>query len=71
MRLARLGPAGSETPGVVLDDDLFVDLGDVVHDFDEAFFDSGAIATLPAIVADRVAAGRAGPLAGRRFGASP
>jgi len=69
MRLARLGPAGSETPGVVLDDDLFVDLSDVVRDFDEAFFGSGALATLPAIVAERVAAGRTEPLGGRRFGA--
>lgn len=67
MRLARLGPAGSETPGVVLDDDRFVDLSDVVDDFDEKFFGSGTIATLPAIVAERV--GQAQPLAGRRFGA--
>jgi 2,4-diketo-3-deoxy-L-fuconate hydrolase len=69
MRLARLGPAGSETPGVVLDDDLFVDLSDVVRDFDEEFFGSGALAGLASIVAERVASGRAEPLAGRRFGA--
>ncbi len=69
MRLARIGAAGSETPGVVLDDDLFVDLGDVVRDFDEEFFGSGALATLAGVVAERVAAGRAEPLAGRRFGA--
>jgi 2-keto-4-pentenoate hydratase/2-oxohepta-3-ene-1,7-dioic acid hydratase in catechol pathway len=67
MRLVRIGAAGSETPGVVLDGDLFVDLSDVVDDFDEAFFASGALATLPAIVAERSA--RAEPLAGRRFGA--
>jgi len=67
MRLARLGAAGSEKPCVVLDDDRFVDLSDVVDDFDERFFASGAIAGLPAIVAER--AGRAEPVAGRRFGA--
>ena len=67
MRLARIGAAGSEKPGVVLDDDLFVDLSDVVDDFDERFFGSGALATLPAIVAERV--GRAEPVGGRRFGA--
>jgi 2-keto-4-pentenoate hydratase/2-oxohepta-3-ene-1,7-dioic acid hydratase in catechol pathway len=67
MRLARIGAAGSETPGVVLDDDRFVDLSDVVDDFDERFFGSGALATLPAIVAERV--GGAESLAGRRFGA--
>ena len=67
MRLVRLGAAGSETPGVMLDDDLFVDLSDVVDDFDETFFGSGALATLPAIVAQRV--GRAEPVGGRRVGA--
>lgn len=67
MRLVRLGAAGSETPGVLLDDDLFVDLSDVVDDFDETFFGSGALATLPAIVAQRV--GRAEPVGGRRVGA--
>ena len=45
MRLVRLGPAGSETPGVLVDDDTFVDLSDVVGDFDEKFFGSGALAT--------------------------
>ena len=65
MRLVRVGAAGSETPGVLLDDETFVDLSYVVDDFNEAFFASGAIATLPAIVATR--AGEA--LAGRRFGA--
>jgi 2,4-didehydro-3-deoxy-L-rhamnonate hydrolase len=67
MRLARIGTPGSEKPGVVLDDDLFVDLSDVVDDFDEKFFAAGGLATLPAIVAERT--GRAEPIAGRRFGA--
>jgi 2,4-didehydro-3-deoxy-L-rhamnonate hydrolase len=67
MRLARLGDPGSEKPGVVLDDDLFVDLSDVVADFDEEFFASGRMAELPAIVAGRAA--HAEPVAGRRFGA--
>ena len=65
MRLVRLGPAGSETPGVLIDDDTFVDLSDDVADFDEAFFASGAIATLPAMIAER----QGEPLGDRRFGA--
>lgn len=65
MRLVRVGAAGSEAPGALLDDDTFVDLSDVVDDFNEAFFASGAITTLPAIVESRT--GEA--LAGRRFGA--
>lgn len=65
MRLVRVGAAGSETPGALLDDDTFVDLSDVVDDFNEAFFASGDIATLPAIIASRTGE----PVAGRRFGA--
>lgn len=69
MRLVRVGPAGSEVPGALIDDDIFVDLSDVVSDFNEAFFASGILATLDKVVAERVAAGRTAPLAGRRFGA--
>ncbi len=69
MRLVRIGPRGSETPGVMVDDNTFVDVSDVVGDFDEAFFGSGALVTLDDMVADRVTDGRGEPLAGRRFGA--
>jgi 2,4-didehydro-3-deoxy-L-rhamnonate hydrolase len=69
MRLVRVGPAGAEAPGALLDDDTFVDLTDVVGDYNEAFFASGAIATLHEVVAERADAGKAEPLNGRRFGA--
>ena len=69
MRLVRLGSAGSETPGVLVDDDTFVDLSDVTPDFDEKFFGSGALAGLADIVAARVAAGRTELVGDRRFGA--
>jgi len=69
MRLVRLGPAGTETPGVLIDDDAFVDLSDVVRDFDEEFFGSGRLATLAGIVDERVEAGRVEPVGDRRFGA--
>jgi 2-keto-4-pentenoate hydratase/2-oxohepta-3-ene-1,7-dioic acid hydratase in catechol pathway len=69
MRLVRLGAAGSETPGALVDDDTFVDLSDVVDDFDEAFFGSGRLADLDGVVAERVAAGRTEPRGDRRFGA--
>lgn len=69
MRLVRLGDRGSEIPGVLIDDDAFVDLSDLVADFDEAFFASGALATLDAVVAERVASGRVEPRGDRRFGA--
>lgn len=69
MRLVRLGPKGSETAGALIDDDTFVDLSDVVGDFDERFFGSGGLATLSAVIAERIAAGRTEPRGDRRFGA--
>src|SRR4051812_27932256 len=68
-RLVRLGPAGQEIAGALLDDDTFVDLSDVVGDFDEQFFASGALTGLDTVIADRRAEGRTEPRAGRRFGA--
>ena len=38
MFLMRIGPPGAEKPVVRLDDDTYVDVSDVVADFDEAFF---------------------------------
>lgn len=69
MRLVRLGPRGSETPGALIDDDTFVDLSDAIVDFDEEFFASGRLATLSGTIAERVAAGRIEPRGDRRFGA--
>jgi len=69
MKLVRVGPVGSERPGVLVDEDSFIDVSDVVDDFNEAFFGSGALATLAAIVAERAAAGKAQARDGRRFGA--
>ena len=69
MRLVRIGPAGSEIPGALVDDDTFVDLSDVVADFDESFFGSGALATLADTVATRIAEGHTEKVDGRRFGA--
>lgn len=69
MRLVRLGPVGAEVPGVLIDDDTFVGLADLITDFGEDFFRSGALATLEAEVAARVASGRTERVDGRRFGA--
>ena len=38
MYLMRIGPAGSEKPVVRIDDTHYVDVSDVVGDFNEAFF---------------------------------
>lgn len=69
MRLVRVGPAGSETAGALVDDDTFIDLSDVVSDFDEAFFGSDRLGTLAPIVAERREAGRGEAIGDRRFGA--
>jgi 2-keto-4-pentenoate hydratase/2-oxohepta-3-ene-1,7-dioic acid hydratase in catechol pathway len=69
MKLVRIGNVGAEKAGVLVADDTFVDLSDVVGDYNEAFFASGALETLETIVAERVAAGRTEPLGNRRFGA--
>jgi 2,4-diketo-3-deoxy-L-fuconate hydrolase len=68
MRLVRVGEPGHEVAGV-LEQDGVVRVDDVVGDFDEAFFRSGALADLAGVVAERVAAGAVEPLAGRRLGA--
>ncbi len=64
MRLLRLGPVGHEKPAVLVDDTSYIDVSDVVTDFDEAFFASGRIAELPALIAGRAAQ----PIGAQRIG---
>ena len=68
MRLVRLGAAGSETPGVLVDDDTFVDLSDVVGDFDESSSAPARLAGL-AMSSQSGSRGRTEPVGDRRFGA--
>ena len=58
MYLMRIGAPGAEKPAARIDDDTFVDLSDVVGDFDEAFFGSGGLDRSARVVAERAAAGR-------------
>ena len=69
MQLARLGDRGRERPVVRVGEDAFVDVSDVVGDFDESFFSAGGAALLTDVVAERAAAGRTEPRDARRFGA--
>ena len=55
MRLMRLGPVGAERPVVRIDDEQYVDVSDLVSDFDERFFADGGLSTLAEVVADRSA----------------
>ena len=69
MKLLRIGPAGSEKPAALTADGRYVDLSDVTPDFDEAFFASGKLASLAAVVAERTAAGEVKDLGDQRIGA--
>jgi 2,4-didehydro-3-deoxy-L-rhamnonate hydrolase len=69
VKLMRLGPAGRERPAVLVRDGLVLDVSDAVGDFDEAFFGSGGVGRLRALVSERAALGLAEPLGDRRIGA--
>jgi 2-keto-4-pentenoate hydratase/2-oxohepta-3-ene-1,7-dioic acid hydratase in catechol pathway len=64
----RLGPVGAERPVVRVDETTYVDVADVVDDFDEAFFASG-MDRLRAVVADRTASGDVSTFGDERVGA--
>jgi 2,4-didehydro-3-deoxy-L-rhamnonate hydrolase len=57
MRLVRIGAVGAEKPAVLLNDDTYVDVSDLVHDFDERFFGSGGNDRLASVVAQRIERG--------------
>jgi 2-keto-4-pentenoate hydratase/2-oxohepta-3-ene-1,7-dioic acid hydratase in catechol pathway len=67
--LMRIGAPGAEKPVARLDDDTYVDLSDVVRDFDEAFFGEGGIDRIRPVVAERAARGEVSAFAGERIGA--
>ena len=69
MYLMRIGPSGSERPVVRIDDTHYVDVGDVINDFDEEFFGSGGLTGLRDMVSERAAAGELHEFAGERIGA--
>ncbi|MEV7631860.1 fumarylacetoacetate hydrolase family protein [Microbacterium sp. NPDC089318] len=67
MRLLRIGEAGSERPAALVGTDHYVDLSDVVTDFDEEFFGGRGIERIRPIVAERRSAGGT-PIADARIG---
>ncbi|MCI0157726.1 fumarylacetoacetate hydrolase family protein [Leifsonia shinshuensis] len=69
MKLLRIGPAGAERPAVLVGDDSYVDLSDVVGDFDEAFFAGGGPESVRGVVAERTERGQVHRLGTQRIGA--
>ena len=65
----RIGAAGAEKPVARIDDETYVDLSDVVTDFDEAFFGTGGLDRVRPVVTERAAAGQVSRFAGERIGA--
>ncbi|MDX2606183.1 fumarylacetoacetate hydrolase family protein [Streptomyces caniscabiei] len=69
MYLMRIGEPGAEKPVARIDDEIYVDLSDVVTDFDETFFGDGGIDRVRPVVAERAAAGQVSRFSGERVGA--
>ncbi|MGI5157260.1 fumarylacetoacetate hydrolase family protein [Microbispora sp. CA-102843] len=65
----RIGAPGAEKPVVRVDDTRYIDVSDLIADFDEKFFAAGGTALLAGPVAERIAAGQTGEFAGERIGA--
>jgi 2,4-diketo-3-deoxy-L-fuconate hydrolase len=68
MYLMRVGALGAERTAVRVDDDRYVDVSDVVPDYDERFFAGRGIDRLAPVVTERAAAGETLPLRGQRIG---
>ena len=69
MKLLRIGATGAEKPAALVDQTHYVDLSDVVSDFDEAFFGGGGIERIRPLVAARVEAAEVHELGAQRVGA--
>jgi 2,4-diketo-3-deoxy-L-fuconate hydrolase len=68
MKLMRIGPVGQEKPAVVVAEDAYVDVSDLVRDFDGTFFASGGPSLLTDEVEQRVATGKLLHLGDERVG---
>jgi 2-keto-4-pentenoate hydratase/2-oxohepta-3-ene-1,7-dioic acid hydratase in catechol pathway len=69
MKLLRIGAFGAEKPAALVDEHSYVDLSDVVLDFDEAFFAHDGIRTTRPIVEKRIERGEIEELGDQRIGA--
>lgn len=69
MYLMRIGKFGAEKPVARIDAETYVDLSDVVDDFDEGFFGGGGLERIGAIVDERLATGHVAQFSEERIGA--
>ena len=68
MKLIRVGLAGQEKPGVLVSDSRYVDVSDLVADFNEAFFEGVNWDALQSTVNHRDASGSSLELGSQRLG---
>lgn len=69
MRLVRVGDVGRERPGVLVDDDRWVDVSAHVHDWGGDLLGDDHLARVASVVGDAVGRGDVLPLDGLRIGA--
>jgi len=69
MKLMRVGKPGAEKPAALVGDDSYVDLSDVVGDFNEQFFANDGIERIATIVAERRDRGQVNEIGAQRIGA--
>ncbi|WP_159600635.1 fumarylacetoacetate hydrolase family protein [Agromyces humi] len=69
MKLLRIGAFGAETPAALVGDGRYVDLSDIVDDFDERFFGSRGLERIGPVIEARAASGHALELGDQRIGA--
>jgi 2,4-didehydro-3-deoxy-L-rhamnonate hydrolase len=67
--LQRIGASGGEKPVARIGEESYVDLSDVVVDFDESFFGGGGVERIRPVVAERAAAGQLSEFGAERVGA--
>jgi 2,4-diketo-3-deoxy-L-fuconate hydrolase len=68
MKLMRIGDVGAERPVVRISEESYVDVSDVVRDFNEDFFGSGGLDSLRPFIAKRIEVGALTSFAGERIG---
>ena len=69
MKLMRFGQPGKERPAVAIDEQNYIDISDLVSDFDTDFFQNEKWLDIKSEVANRVAAKNFSQVAGNRIGA--
>jgi 2,4-diketo-3-deoxy-L-fuconate hydrolase len=69
MKLMRVGQPGNERPAVAVDENNYIDISDLVSDFDADFFQNEKWFDIEAEVANRIAAKDLLQVAGNRIGA--